>query len=72
MIDTRHKDTLWDCGGPVVETVHHANLAVLMDIRDELKTLNRLFGCHRFVAIPSQLEAIEKNTSKRKYRRKKK
>lgn len=38
----RHKDSQW---GEYAE----ANLGVLMDLRDELKALNRIFGCHNFL-----------------------
>ena len=38
----RFKDTNWNCGnGESVDSVEHAQLAVMMDIRDELKQLNR-------------------------------
>ncbi len=39
----RFKDVNWNCGdGPQVRDVEHAKLAVLMDIRDELKESNRI------------------------------
>ena len=37
-------------------------LAVLLDIREELKSLNRLLHCSRFIDIPLKLELIENNT----------
>ena len=43
-----------------------AQLAVLMDIRDELQTLNRLLGCQRFLDIPYLLRDIKRNTTKPK------
>lgn len=55
----RHKDTNWN-----LETPHPgmngATLAVLMDIRDELKMLNGLLHCSNFVGIPSTLKAIDR------------
>jgi len=39
-------------------------LAVLMDIRDELKSLNRILQCDNFIAIPRILREIKKNTNK--------
>lgn len=38
----RNKDRNWSTGPDdgVVDSIHHANLSVLMDIRDELKELN--------------------------------
>jgi len=45
-------------------------VALLMDIRDELQELNRVFRCHNALAIPDLLRQIKKNTTKRKYVRK--
>lgn len=42
----------------------YAALAVLQDIRDELRTLNELLACPRFLAIPTHLDAIRRNTRK--------
>lgn len=53
-----------------VGTWEKVGISVLMDIRRELRTLNRLLGCVNFVNIPHTLKAIEKNTKKRKYVRK--
>jgi hypothetical protein len=47
-----------------------ASLATLMDIRDELQTLNRLLSCTNFVNIPRTLRQIAQQTKKRKYVRK--
>ena len=44
--------------------------ALLMDIRDELQTLNRLLACDNFTGIPATLAAIKRNTTKRKPKRK--
>lgn len=51
---------------------------LLQEIREELKTLNRLLGCSRFTAIPTRLQeisqqtaVIQHNTTKRKYTRRK-
>jgi hypothetical protein len=40
-------------------------LILLHEIRNELKTLNRLLGCSRFVAIPTTLTTIARNTKKK-------
>jgi len=64
--DTRHKDVDWrlhanesgTCSWDVVK------VAVLMDIRDELKKLNRLLYCDNFVSVPRILRRISANTSK--------
>ena len=47
-----------------------AKLSVLMDIRDELKHLNKLLNCDNFLRMPRTLLEIRRNTAKR--RRKKK
>lgn len=47
-----------------------AQLGVLQDIRDELQTLNRTFGCHNAQEIPKILREIRRNTTKRKKRKK--
>ena len=65
---TRYKNAEWNCGNHEVQSVAHAQLAVLMDIRDELQALNRIFQCHNFLAIPQKLDAIAKNTQKKKRR----
>ena len=41
-----------------------ASLAVLMDVRDELRKLNAVFACPNFLAVPSVLRGVEKNTRK--------
>ena len=35
-----------------VPTWERVNLAVLMDIRDELQKLNRLLACENFISMP--------------------
>lgn len=39
-------------------------IAVLMDIRDELKALNRVFACSDAQAIPGELRAIRRHTAR--------
>lgn len=41
-------------------------MATLCVIRDELKKLNALLHCHNFVAIPQKLDAIKRNTIKKR------
>lgn len=41
-----------------VENWDDAKLQVLQDIRDELKQLNAILGCTRFLRIPQRLDAI--------------
>ncbi len=68
-MDTRFKNIVWQLpvaadGG--IKTWEAVNVAVLMDIRDELKRLNYLLNCHNFVEFPRTLREIAKNTEKRK------
>jgi len=66
MSANRRKDANWilreNRDGTVVSD--DARLAVLMDIRDELKTLNALLSCTNFVGIPTTLRTIARNTKK--------
>jgi hypothetical protein len=77
--DTRHKDAAWivtNSEGQVVSW-EQVQVAVLMDLRDELKRLNALLHCSNFTAIPNILRAVRSNTAKprkpaRRARRRKK
>lgn len=56
MTDTRQKNKIWRCSdsdGSV--NYDQAKIATLMDIRDELQSLNRLLQCYR---IPKALDAL--------------
>lgn len=55
----RRKDVNWDLPERV-ETWEQVQVAVLMDIRDELKQLNRTLGCHNFLSIPHTLKGIRR------------
>lgn len=56
-LDARKKNAQWllnvDANNKV--STDDAQLAVLMDIRDELQQINRMLGCHR---IPKALDAV--------------
>lgn len=56
----RRKDVDWNNGEEGSTTCQQATRAVLMDIRDELKALNRVFGCYRFQGMPQTLKTIDK------------
>lgn len=75
MSDTRHRNCHWilptDADGRV-ERWEYVSIAVLMDIRDELQTLNRLLGCPNFTNIPTVLRSIRRNTAKPRKPRKRK
>jgi hypothetical protein len=67
------KDINWSVGnGLSVASVDHAILAVLMDVRDELKRTNRVLQCPNCIAIPFKLDEIITNTAKQRRRAKKK
>lgn len=45
---------------------NQATVSVLMDIREELQRLNSVLQCDNFLAIPSKLDRIAKNTRKKR------
>lgn len=53
--DTRMKNKNWDVDR--CHTSGRAATALLMDIRDELQTLNRLLGCQNFIGLPRVLQS---------------
>lgn len=78
----RLKDVNWDCGTESANghceahSANHCILAVLMDIRDELKEINRKvtplrhLDCHNFLSMPRTLTEIKRNTNRKKRTRK--
>lgn len=59
----RHKDGNWalpTAENGKIEKWEYVAIAVLMDIRDELKQLNALLHCSNFVGIPRTLKAIQR------------
>lgn len=69
----RHKDANWNLGGKSEGTAvdwQQVTIAVLMDIRDEIKQLNRVFGCHNCLRIPIILDKIAANTKRPRRKRK--
>jgi hypothetical protein len=64
MSDTRRKDVSWTIPEGNELTWQAAQTAVLMDIRDELKRLNGLLHCSNFIAIPTILRGVRRNTAK--------
>lgn len=70
MADRRRKDAQWlvgDADGQVVSW-DEVQVAILMDIRDELKRLNAVLHCGNFLDIPRKLDRIERNTKKKRRR----
>lgn len=51
-------------------SVEHATLAVLMDIREELRAISRRLDCHDTLSIPRILRRISANTHKPRRRKK--
>ena len=45
---------------------NQAIVSVLTDIREELQKLNSVLQCPNFIAVPSKLDQIAKNTRKRR------
>lgn len=64
MIDRRRKDREWvvtnEQGELYTGLRDGVSVALLMDIRDELKRLNTLLHCHNFVGIPATLRTISR------------
>lgn len=65
----RWKNQDWQLADDINNPANAAGLArrqvaVLMDIRDELQTLNNLLACRNFTGIPASLRAIQRNTKK--------
>lgn len=63
----RFKNVEWNLTGSVENANQPANwemvkIAVMMDIRDELRELNGLLHCPNFRQIPTKLDAIGRNT----------
>ena len=67
----RNKDWNWGIGEGPTYSWDAATLAVLMDLRDELKALNRIVGCDNAIDIPNILRRIDTNTKKVARKRKK-
>lgn len=72
-IDKRRKDVDWNIhddngwnGAWSMQSYQGMHLAVLMDIRDELKKLNVLLHCENFISIPRKLKTISRNTAQAK------
>lgn len=73
MADRRKANVNWwpaDENGDV-PSWERVNLAVLMDIRDELRTIRGLLRCHNTLSIPDSLRRIARNTAKPKRKAKK-
>jgi hypothetical protein len=64
----RHKDVNWNLPDRVTD-YNEVHTVLLMDIRDELKAINRQLGCYR---IPRALDALHSMGVAARRRRKKK
>lgn len=63
MSDTRRKNTSWTLPEGSL-SYDAAQLAVLMDIRDELQAIRARLDCYETRAIPRYLRRISANTAK--------
>lgn len=61
---SKHKNVRWDLPKQV-DSWQQVEVAVLMDIRDELQKLNRLLGCSNFINMPRTLSRIDKRLAKK-------
>ena len=68
MTDRRKPDVEWNVADEDghVPTWEQVGVAVLMDIRRELRRLNLAIWCPNFQAVPRHLTRIAQNTAKRK------
>lgn len=60
----RHKDGDWNLPGPQVQNWQQVEVALLMDIRDELKELNRTLSCFRVRRMSDDVNRIDKRLQK--------
>ena len=60
----RHKNQIWELPEKLTQ-YDQAQLAVMMDIRDELKTLNQLLHCYKFKEFPAILKRIDKRIARK-------
>jgi hypothetical protein len=70
-MDLRRKNMSWRVpreNGSVF--TDDAQLAVLMDIRDELQAINKRVQCQDTLLIPTLLKQIRRNTTKKRRRKK--
>lgn len=65
----RYKDVNWTFPDSGEVRWSQIPTAILMDIRDELKSLNALLHCGNFQRIPTTLRTISRNTHKPKKRK---
>jgi hypothetical protein len=56
----RHKNAAWDL--PDQPGYDAIKVGLLMDLRDELQKLNRVFECANFIGIPATLREIRQWT----------
>lgn len=71
--DTRLKNVNWAAGdNGQAPTWERVQVALLMDIRDELQALNRVMQCHNTQRIPRVLDVIALNTRRPKKKRRSK
>lgn len=64
----RHKDVEWQITSANVNgtlSYEAAQLAVLMDIRDELKALNSKLACYRIQRMLSTIERVDRRLAKK-------
>ena len=66
----RHENVSWKLPEGEAPGYDAATLAVLMDLRDELRAIRRILQCPRFQGIPGAIESIVGNTRRRRNHRK--
>jgi hypothetical protein len=73
MSSGRFKNIDWDLANENgnIGSWEHVAIAVLMDIRDELRRINRTLGCSNFQGIPTTLRSIRTAMPTKRERRSK-
>lgn len=69
MADRNRRGINWTLPAAGTITLDQAQLAVLMDIREELQRLNRLLHCHNFIGMPATLRSISRKLAKPRRKR---
>lgn len=64
----RKKNINWNCGPDSNTSLEQAQLAVQMDIRDELQDIKRLLECHNIQQMFNNIRKIDKRLLKKGFK----
>ncbi len=60
----RHKGVNWNLPERQLQDWTQVSVAVLMDIRDELQTLNRIMSCFQVARMSNDINRIDRRLAK--------